>query len=129
MKLKLTILAAVFAAGMTASFALANDGNGKGGDHGKKDGKCTEVHLRGTIAPQTLGVTLDRASKKLASAAGTTVQVALGAAGQTVRVDAEACQVVSGGSTVIQVRELHAKVRTPKPAATTTTAPATTTNP
>jgi hypothetical protein len=123
MKLKLTILAAVFAAGMTASFAFAN-GPGKGDDHGKKTGKCTEVHLRGTIAPQTLGVTLDKASKKLSSAAGTTVQVALGAAGQTVRIDAEACQLVSGTSTVIQVRELHAKVRAPK--ATTTTAPVTT---
>jgi hypothetical protein len=133
MKLKLTILAAVFAAGLTASFALANDGHGKGEDHGNKNGKCTEVHLRGTIAAQTLGVTLDKASKKLGSAAGTTVEVALGAAGQTVRVDAQACQVVSGTSTVIQVRELHAKVRTPKAttttAAATTTAPATTTSP
>src|SRR3954451_6072239 len=46
----------------------------------------------GTIAPQTLGVTLDKASTKLSSAAGTTVQVALGAAGQTVRIDAEGCQ-------------------------------------
>jgi hypothetical protein len=131
MKLKLTILAAVFAAGLTASFALANDGKGKGDEHGKKNGKCTQVHLRGTVAAQTLAVTLDKASKKLGSAAGTTVQVALGAAGQTVRVDAEACQVVSGTSTVIQVRELHAKVRTPKATTTaaTTTAPATTTNP
>jgi hypothetical protein len=135
MKLKITILAAVFAAGMTASFAFAH-GPGKGSDdgHGKnKEGKCTHVHLRGTIAPQTLGVTLATASKKLSSAAGTTVQVALGAAGQTVRIDAEGCQVVSGTSTVIEVRELHAKVRAPKPAATTTavttTAPATTTNP
>src|ERR1700750_2525668 len=100
MKLKLSILAAVFAAGMTASFALANDGKGKGDDHGKKDGKCTEVHLRGTIAPQTLRGPLAKASKKLSSAAGTTVQVALGAAGQTVRIDAQACQVVSGTSTV-----------------------------
>jgi hypothetical protein len=126
MKLKLTILAAVFAAGMTASFAFAN-GPGKGNDNGQRNGKCKEVHLRGTIAPQTLGVTLDKASKKLNSAAGTTVQVALGAAGQTVRIDAQACQVVSGTSTVLQVRELHAKVRTPK--ASTTTAPATTTAP
>jgi hypothetical protein len=122
MKLKVTILAAVFAAGLTASFALANDGHGKGDDQGKKAGKCTEVHLRGTAAPQTLAVTLDKASKKLDAAAGTTIQVALGATGQTVRIDAQACQVVSGTSTVLQIRELHAKVRTPK-AATTTVAP------
>jgi hypothetical protein len=129
MKLKLTILAAVFAAGVTASFAFAHDNPGKGKGDAAKAGKCTEVHLRGTIAPQVLNVTIDKASKKLSSAAGTTLQAALGAAGQTIRVDAEACQVVSGTSTVLQIRELHAKVRTPKPATTTaaaTTAPATT---
>jgi len=131
MKLKITILAAVFAAGMTASFAFAH-GPGKGSEkeHGKnKEGKCTQVHLRGTIAPQTLNVTVDKGTRKLNVQPGTQVQVQVGAAGQTVRVDAEACQTTSGGSTVLQVKELHVKVRSPKaaPSTTQTTTQATTT--
>jgi hypothetical protein len=125
MKLKLTILAAVFAAGMTASFAFAHGSPGKGDEHGQKAGKCSEVHLRGTVAPQALSLTLERASRRLNLSPGTAVQVQLGATGQTVRVDAEACQVTSGTTTVLQIRELHAKVRTPKPASTTTTATST----
>src|SRR4051794_18600052 len=118
MKLKITILAAVFAAGMTASFAFAH-GPGKGSDdeHGKnKNGKCTQVHLRGTIAPQTLNVTVDKGTRKLNVQPGTQVQVQVGAAGQTLRIDAEACQTTSGTSTVLQVKELQVKVRSPKAA-------------
>src|SRR3954453_15937119 len=128
MKLKITIHAGVFAAGMTASFAFAH-GPGKGSDdeHGKnKNGKCTQVPLRGTIAPQTLNVTVDKGTRKLNVQPGTQVQVQVGAAGQTVRIDAEACQTTSGTSTVLQVKELQVKVRSPKAAPST---PETTTQP
>src|SRR3954454_18328055 len=122
MKLKITILAAVFAAGMTASFAFAH-GPGKGSDdeHGKnKNGKCTQVPLRGTIAPQALNVTVDKGTRKLNVQPGTQVRVQVGAAGQTARADAEACQTTSGTASVIQVKELHVKVRSPKAAPSTT---------
>jgi hypothetical protein len=124
MKLKLTILAAVFAAGLTASFAFAHGPGKDDKAKGKDKTKCTQVHLRGTIAPETLNVTVDKATRKLNLQPGTQVQVQVGAAGQTVRVDAQACQVTSGGATVLQVKELQIKVRTPKAAAATTTAPA-----
>ncbi|HZR96870.1 MAG TPA: hypothetical protein VFA56_14330 [Gaiellaceae bacterium] len=116
MKLKLSILAAVFAAGMTASFAFAHD-PGKGrddNDHGPKNA-CTEVHLRGTLAAQTLTVTVDGASRKLNVAPGTQVQVQLGGTGQTVRFNAEACQVTNGTASVLQVKHAEIQVRMPRP--------------
>ena len=98
MKLKM-LLVTVFAAGLGASYALADDGHGnKGeGDHGHGN-KCTEVHVRGTIAPQTLTVTLDSAARKLNLAPGSQVVLQLGTAGQTVRVNAEACSTTTGSS-------------------------------
>jgi hypothetical protein len=124
MKLKV-MLVTVFAAGLGASFALANDGHGKGeGDHGKHRGRCTRVHVRGTIAPQALTVTVDRGSRKLNLAPGTAVTLQLGAAGQTVRVEAEACQVTVGSSTQLQVKSLVLVAKTPR---TTTTGTTTTT--
>jgi hypothetical protein len=126
MKIKLIALAAVFAAGATASLAFAHGGPGKAEDHGKGN-RCKVVHVRGTIPAQTLNVTVERTAKRLNVAAGTTLQLQLGAAGQTVRVDALACQVVSGTSTVLQVKALGASVRTPKEPKTTTTTTTTTT--
>ena len=60
MRLKL-LLVTVFAAGVGASYALADAGHGNQGqgDHGSK---CTEVHVNGTIAGQTLTVTLPPAT-------------------------------------------------------------------
>ena len=136
MKLKM-LLVTVFAAGLGASYALADDGHGnKGeGDHGHGN-KCTEVHVRGTIAPQTLTVTLDSAARKLNLAPGSQVVLQLGTAGQTVRVNAEACSTTTGSSTQLVVRSAELKAKTPKTsstttttAAATTTAPATTTGP
>ncbi len=49
---------ALFAAGLGASYALADDGHGN--DNGAKGPKCKNVHLQGTIAAQTLTVTLDK---------------------------------------------------------------------
>ena len=122
MKLKLITLAAVFAAGMTASIAFAHGHDGGNGQGEGPHNRCTEVHLRGTIAPQTLNVTLDGAPRRLNVAPGTTVQVQLGGApGQVVRFNAEACQVTTGTSTVLQVKEAELAVRTPRTTTTTGT--------
>ena len=128
MKLKM-LLVTVFAAGLGASYALADDGHGKKGegDHGHGS-KCTQVHVRGTIAPQTLTVTLDSAARKLNLAPGSQVVLQLGTAGQTVRVNAEACSTTTGSSTQLVVRSAELQAKTPKTSSTTTTtAPATTT--
>ncbi len=130
MKLKM-LLVTVFAAGLGASYALADDGHGKNeGDHGH--GKCTQVHVRGTIAPQTLTVTLKDAARKLNLAPGSQVVLQLGAAGQTVSVNAEACSTTTGAATQLLVKSAELKAHTPKTTTTalaTTTAPGTTTGP
>jgi hypothetical protein len=112
MKLKLTILSALLAAGVFASFALA-----AGGTHAakKSDTNCHEVHISGTIAPQTLAVTVDKASKKALIPAGTQLSLAVGAAGQTVRLKAEACATGTGTALVLTVKQVElkpAKVKT-----------------
>ena len=128
MRLKFQLLlVTVFAAGLGASFAFADDGNGKQGD-GDHGSKCTEVHVNGTVAAQTLTVTLDRGSKRLNLAAGSQVVLQLGGAGQTVRVNAEACSTTTGTATTYQVKSAELKARKTK-TTTTTTAQGTTTAP
>jgi hypothetical protein len=127
-KLKL-LLVTVFAAGLGASYALADDGHGNKNDG---HGKCTRVHVRGTIAPQTLTVTLSNAARKLNLAPGSQIVLQVGAAGQTVSVNAEACSTTTGTSTQLVARSAELKAKTPKTTTTTapaTTAPATTTGP
>jgi hypothetical protein len=127
-KLKM-LLVTVFAAGLGASYALADDGHGNKNDG---HGKCTRVHVRGTIAPQTLTVTLSNAARKLNLAPGSHVVLQVGAAGQTVSVNAEACSTTTGTSTQLVARSAELKAKTPKTTTTTapaTTAPATTTGP
>jgi hypothetical protein len=125
MRLKL-LLATVFAAGLGASYALADNGNGNqgNGDHGSK---CTEVHVNGTAAAETLTVTLDKGLKRLNLAAGSEVVLQVGGTGQTVRVNAEACSTTTGSSTQLQVKSAELKAKTTK--TTTTTAQGTTTAP
>jgi preprotein translocase subunit YajC len=123
MKLKL-LLVTVFAAGIGASYALADDGPGKG-DH---KARCQEVHVSGTIAPQTLTVTLTRDARRLNLKAGSQVVVQVGTTGQTVRFNSEACSTTVGTATQLQVKQAEIRAQNPKPA-TTTTAPATTTGP
>jgi hypothetical protein len=123
MKLKLTALAAVFAAGLTASFALADNGHGK--DNGKH-ARCTQVHVNGTIAAQTLTVTIKKGSKRLNLAAGSQVQLQVGAAGQTVNVNAEACMTSSGSTSVFQVKSAEIHASNPKHQGSTTTESTTT---
>jgi hypothetical protein len=123
------LLVTLFAAGLGASYALADDGLGNGnkggGDHGSR---CAEVHVRGTIAAQTLTVTLDNGARKLNLAPGSQVVLQLGAAGQTVSVNAEACSTTSGSATQLLVKSAELRVRTPRTTTpVTTTAPVTTT--
>ncbi|MGZ8716121.1 MAG: hypothetical protein ACXWYO_03320 [Gaiellaceae bacterium] len=117
MKLKLMVMCALFAAGVFASFALA-----EGGTHAKKaHGSCREVHILGTIAPQTLAVTVDKASSKALIPAGTQLSLAVGATGQTVRLKAEACATGTGSSLVLTVKQVELR-----PARVTTTRTGTT---
>jgi hypothetical protein len=120
MKLKLTILSALFAAGVFASFALA-----EGGKHAKKadDNNCQGISISGTMAPQTLAITVDKASERSGIPAGTKLNLAVGAAGQTVRVKVEAC--LTGTSAGLQygaysVREVKLKVKATQTGTTTT---------
>jgi TOBE domain len=125
-KLKM-LLVTVFAAGLGASYALADDGHGK---NAEGHGTCTEVHVRGTIAPQTLTVTLSNAARKLNLAPGSQVVLQLGTAGQTVSVNAEACSTTTGSTTQLVAKSAEAKTSSTTTAAqVTTTAPATTTGP
>jgi hypothetical protein len=131
-RLKL-LLVTVFAAGLGASYALADDGHGNNGNQGEgghgHGSKCAEVHVRGTIAAQTLTVTLDNGARKLNLAPGSQVVLQLGAAGQTVSVNAEACSTTTGSTTQLLVKSAELRVRTPRTTTpvTTTTAPGTTT--
>jgi hypothetical protein len=115
MKLKMLLLA-VFAAGFAASIALAGDGK----KHDNGNG-CSEAHVSGTIAPQSLAVTLDKDSKKAGFAAGSVVTLALGGTGQTIRVNVEACASGTGTAQVLTVRGLELKVRSTQTTTTTGT--------
>jgi hypothetical protein len=114
MKLKI-LLFVVFAAGVGASYALAD-----GGKHKDKNG-CQNVHLRGTIAPQTLTMTVDKAGENSQIAAGSQVALALGATGQVVRVNVEACSTGTGTALQYSVRGLELRVVKPESTVTTST--------
>jgi hypothetical protein len=122
MKLKV-MLVTLFAAGLGASFALADGGHGKNGDdhHGKNGNRCTEVHLRGTVSGQSLTLVVDKASNKANVAAGASVALQLGAAGQTTRVEVEACATTVGTVTSLQVKSLELRTRTARSTTTTGT--------
>src|SRR5438093_6719250 len=142
MKLKIMLLLAAFAAGAYASLALADEGKKSTTSDG---GKCREVHISGTVAPQTLAVAVDKANAKSLIAAGTTLNLAVGATGQTVRIKAEACATGTGTALTLTVKQLQLRPERVKAqtttdgtthkgkdhdkGTTTTTAPATTTTP
>src|SRR5581483_8801520 len=100
MKLKI-LLISVFVAGVGASYALAGDGKHNGNNNG-----CQNVHLRGTVAPQSLTVTADKAGEHSSLAAGTPATLALGGAGQTVRVNVEACSTGTGTALQLTARSV-----------------------
>jgi hypothetical protein len=107
MKLKI-LLCVVFAAGIGASYALAD-----GGKHKDKNG-CQNVHLQGTIAPQTLTMSVDKAGEHSQIAAGSQVALALGVTGQVVRVNVEACSTGTGAAAQLTVRSLELRVAKPE---------------
>jgi hypothetical protein len=128
MRLKL-LLVTIFAAGLGASYALADDGHGDGNSQGH-DNHCGELHVRGTVGPQTFTVTLTRDSKRLNLTAGSQVVVTMGGTGQTVSFNAEGCSTTSGSATQLQAKqaELHAG-NTHTDESSTTVATATSTSP
>jgi len=118
MKIKL-LLVTLFAAGLGASYALADDGHGKGD---AKRQHCQEVHVNGTVAPQSLTVTLNHDAKRLNLKAGSQVTVQVGTAGQTVRFNAEACSTTAGSAVQLAVKSAELHAVNPKPAPATTQA-------
>ena len=116
MKIKLLLVTALAFAGIGASYALADNGHGK--DGAKQH--CQPVHVNGTVAPQTVTVTLNRDSKRLNLKAGSQVTVQLGTAGQTVRFNAEACSTTSGSATQLAVKSAELRAFAPKPEHATT---------
>lgn len=111
MRLKLLVVVTIFAAGIGASYALADGGNGDGQSQGG-DHHCREVNVSGTVGPQTYTVTLTRDSKRLNLKAGSTVVVTIGGTGQTVRFNGEGCSTTTGTSTTTTFSgaELHARM-------------------
>jgi len=85
MKLKV-VLIALFATGLAAS--LASAGNGQPKDKGPG---CQRVHLEGTVAQQTLTLTVVHSGPDGFAAPGSQVTLAIGSAGQPVRANVEAC--------------------------------------
>jgi hypothetical protein len=112
MRLKILLLA-VFVAGIGASYALADNGK----HHGDHNG-CQEVHVRGTIAPQTLTVTPSGKGEHSTAPAGTPVVLTVGGTGQTVRVNVEACSTGTGTTTSLSVRSLELQVVNQQPTVT-----------
>jgi hypothetical protein len=116
MKIKLLLVTALALAGIGASYALADNGHGKPGEKQH----CQEVHVNGTVAPQSLTVTLTHDSRRLNLKAGSQVTVQVGTAGQTVRFNAEACSTTSGSATQLNVKSAELRAVNPKPAPSTT---------
>jgi hypothetical protein len=132
-KLRIVLLVLVGAAGVGASIALAGSGN-----HGHNSTStstattgtstmpsCQRAHVIGTTsAPQTFTVTVTKTGGHSSLAPGQVVTVTVGAAGQTVRVNAEGCATDS--SVAAKEVEVHA-FRAPPPTTSTTTSTSTTT--
>jgi hypothetical protein len=127
MKLRILMLVLVGAAGVGASIALAD--SGKHGRHTDTSTvttgttttpTCQRSHVIGTAAsPQTFMVTVTKSGEHSSFAPGQVVTVTVGAAGQTVRVNAEGCATASA-LTAREV-ELHAMSTTPDTTTGTTT--------
>jgi hypothetical protein len=94
MKIRIMLLMLVGAAGVCASFALANDGKGHEW-HGQKtttNGSCQRGAVFGTASgPQTFTVTVTKAGEHSTFAPGQVVTVTVGQSGQPVRIAALGC--------------------------------------
>lgn len=95
MKLKALLLTAIGIVGLGSSIALADGGRHDGKDAATSTGACTHAELRGTIAPQTLTVTVQRANRHSGLLPNQVVTVSVGGSGDTVRLTAEGCLVES----------------------------------
>jgi hypothetical protein len=129
-------LAALFATGIVASFALAapppgkgpktstststSSGPGKSGDHAKA--KCRPINLKGTVAGGTIAFNVTKASgPKGKDLVGTTANLTISG---KVSVQAWSCAVA--GSTAapqLKLRQLHVGGSPQAPTTTTTTTP------
>jgi hypothetical protein len=137
-KLRILLLVLVGAAGVGASFALAD--SGKHGLHSDTsttttgttttgttttNPSCQRTHVLGTTSsPQTFTVTVTKSGEHSSLAPGQVVTVTVGAAGQSVRVNAEGC--ATGSAVAAKQVEVHA-VRTASTKTTSTTTTSTTT--
>lgn len=127
MKLRILLLVLVGAAGVGASIALAD--SGKHGRHADTSTtttgttttpSCQRAHVLGTAsAPQTFTVTVTKAGEHSSFAPGQVVIVTVGAAGQTVWVNAEGC--ATGSALTAHEVGVHAVfTKPPKPTTTST---------
>jgi hypothetical protein len=118
MKLRVALLMLAGAAGVGASFALADGGHvHHGGLQAGTSASCERGHLSGTVSsPQTFTVTVTKSGEHGSFAPGQVVTVSVGSAGQAVRVNVEGC--ANGSSLTAGQAELHAVM----PPATTSTA-------
>ncbi|HSX21290.1 MAG TPA: hypothetical protein VLE97_00785 [Gaiellaceae bacterium] len=111
MKLKILLLA-LFAAGLSASLAFAEDGKPK--DTGPK---CVPVNIEGTMAPQSLTMTVTHSGGDgTGTVANGPLTLTVGTTGQTVRVHVEACLT----GTALTVKNVQLQPLKPKPPGTTT---------
>ena len=127
MKIRIMLLMLVGAAGVSASFALANDGKGHEG-HAQKtttNGSCQRGAVLGTASgPQTFTVTVTKAGEHSTFAPGQVVTVTVGQSGQPVRIAAFGCV---NGSAVTARSAIVAGARAEKTTTGTTTTGTTTT--
>lgn len=134
MRFKAILLVVCAAAGVGASIAVADTGQGKGNDHGDKGKPCRAQHISGTVGPQTFTITVTKPDPHGSIAPGSTVTVTIGGTGQTVRANVGGCTTPNGTTTTstFTVRAVDLQASNVKPGdhheTTTTTATTTTTH-
>jgi hypothetical protein len=114
MKLKALLVTAVFAAGFTASLALASptkhpksmEAQTTTTTHEKQ--KCDQVELKGTSSSGSIAFTVTKANKRGKALVGTSLTLAIPAGA---KVKAKAC----GTGSALTLRDLHLKVAPAKP--------------
>lgn len=122
MKIRIMLLMLAGVAGVGASYALANDGDGHHGhDQKAAAGSCQKAAVFGTASgPQMFTVTVTKSGEHSTLAPGQVVTVAVGQSGQPVRIAAFGC--VNGSA----VTARSAFVVAPRMMQTTTTGSTTT---
>jgi hypothetical protein len=112
------LLAAVFVAGLVASFALASPTKHSKGDTAAqtttttttepKKPKCEQAELKGNATNGTVAFTVTKANKRGRNLVGTAVTLSI-PAGASIK--AKVCTTAGG----LTLRDLHVKVKPPKP--------------